>query len=170
MTKGKLLSAWLYLGTEWSLAVPLKSRSRYFMLRRRSSGGNSGVLSPRAVDKFRRCSMNAASTGGSWEGSRPLPAFAAPIVPAPAAPAISANFSIWRSLRPGPSRKYEGRLSAASLLLRSLLAIRPRLRELDPSRLGGRPRSQDRQTQPSSSPKWTALGPWTSSPSTWRWR
>jgi hypothetical protein len=49
-------------------------------------------------------------------------------------------------------------------------AIRPRLRRLDPSRRAGRPRSQGRQTRASSSPRWTAPAPWSSSPSTWRWR
>ena len=49
-------------------------------------------------------------------------------------------------------------------------AIRPRLRRLDPSRRAGRPRSQGPRTRASSSPRWTAPAPWSSSPSTWRWR
>jgi len=49
-------------------------------------------------------------------------------------------------------------------------AIRPRLRRLDPSRRAGRPRSQGPRTRASSSPRWTAPAPWSSSPSTWRCR
>jgi hypothetical protein len=167
----------------------VKACTRSSMLRRRSNRGQFGRFDPLpsgvGLARFRQRNMKTRPTPPSGEppadrrprgqllGRSSIPRGRGPRGNDQPRPP-SHLFLDWDArvgVSPRTRRtKQRGRLSAASQLLQSLAAIKPRSRGLDSSRRAGRPRSQGRQTRASSLPKWTALAPSTSSPSRSRWR